>query len=75
MHRFFTDRFIPGEGIIPWLNTPSGVKPLDVRATADSYGRVRLDLASTGLAPGNYGLVLYGARSNLTAVAGFTVQP
>ncbi len=75
VHRFFSDRFIPGEGIIVWLNTPSGVKPLEVRTIADSYGRVSLDLSSIGLAPGNYGLVLYGARSNLTGVAGFTVLP
>jgi hypothetical protein len=75
MHQFFTDRFIPGEGVIAWLNTPSGVKPLDLRGTADTYGRVSLSFSSVGLAAGNYSLVAYGARSNLTAVTGFTVAP
>lgn len=75
VHQFFTDRFIPGEGVIPWLNTPSGVRPLELRTTADNYGRISLNLATTGLAPGNYSLVVYGARSNLTGVTSFTVQP
>lgn len=74
-HRFYTDRFIPGEGVTTWLNTPSGVKPLDLRATADGYGRIWLDFASTGLTPGSYSLVAQGARSGLTAVSGFVVQP
>ena len=73
-HRFFTDRFIPGEGIVTWLNTPAGVKALTLKGTADTYGRVTLDFSSSGLAPGNYSLVAYGARSNLTAVASFTVR-
>lgn len=71
---FFTDRYIPGEGIITWLNTPTGVKPLDLRGVADPMGRVWLDFSSSGLQPGSYQLVLYGARSNLTAVATFTVR-
>lgn len=75
IHRFYSDRFSPGEGIVTWLNTPSGAKPLDLRTTADGYGRIWLDFASTGLTPGNYSLVAYGARSGLTAVSGFTVQP
>lgn len=75
LHRFYTDRFIPGEGVVTWLNTPSGVKPLDLRGTADGYGRIWLDLSSAGLTPGNYSLVAYGGRSGLTAVSGFTVQP
>lgn len=73
-HRFFTDRFIPNEGIITWLNTPNGVKPLDLRATADSDGRVWLNFSSSGRTPGTYQLVVYGARSNLTAVGTFIVQ-
>ena len=73
-HRFFTDRFAPGEGIITWLNTPSGARQLTLRGQADSMGRVWLDFRSTGLRPGSYSLVLYGARSNLTAVATFNVQ-
>jgi hypothetical protein len=67
-HHLFTDRFIPGEGIVTWLNTPSGVRPLDLRGVADLMGRVWLDFTSEDLAPGTYSLVLYGARSNLTAI-------
>ena len=72
-HRFFTDRYIPGEGIYTWLNTPDGVRALDLRGVADSMGRVWLDFQSTGLRPGTYQLVLYGARSNLTGVTTFYV--
>ncbi len=75
VHKFFTDRFIPGERVTTWLNTPSGVRALNLTATADGYGRVWLDFASTGLTPGNYSLVVYGNRSQLTAVAAFVVQP
>jgi hypothetical protein len=72
-HHFFTDRYIPGEGIYTWLNTPDGVRPLELRGIADSMGRVWLDFQSSGLRPGTYQLVLYGARSNLTGVATFYV--
>lgn len=74
IHHFYTDRFIPKEGIITWLNTPDGVKSLDLRTTADAYGRVWLDFSSKGRPAGTYQLVVYGARSNLTAVGTFIVQ-
>jgi hypothetical protein len=73
-HHFFSDRFIPGEGVVTWLNTPDGVKPLDLRGIADPMGRIWLDFKSTGLRPASYQIVLYGARSNLTGVASFNVQ-
>jgi hypothetical protein len=73
-HHFFSDRFIPGEGVITWLNTPDGVKPLNLRGIADPMGRIWLDFKSTGLRPASYQIVLYGARSNLTGVASFNVQ-
>lgn len=73
VHTFFTDRFIPGEAVTTWLNTPSGVRALELRGVADSSGRVRLSLVSAGLAEGNYSLVVYGTRSKLTAVAAFVV--
>ena len=72
-HHFYTDRFIPSEGIYTWLNTPYGVEPLELRGTADLLGRVWLDFSSMGLRPGTYQLVSYGARSNLTGVATFYV--
>ena len=73
MHHFYTDRFIPSEGIYTWLNTPYSVEPLELRGTADLLGRVWLDFPSTELRPGTYQLVTYGARSNLTGVATFYV--
>jgi hypothetical protein len=73
-HHFFSDRFIPGEGVVTWLNTPDGVRPLELRGIADPMGRVWLDLKSSGLRPASYQIVLYGARSNLTGVASFNVQ-
>jgi hypothetical protein len=72
-HHFYTDRFIPSEGIYTWLNTPHGVEPLELRGVADSLGRVWLDFSSRGLRPGTYQLVAYGARSDLTGVATFYV--
>ena len=66
-------RFIPGEGIYTWLNTPDGVKGLELRGVADQLGRVWLDFPSTGLRPGTYQIVAYGARSNLTGVATFYI--
>jgi hypothetical protein len=73
-HHFFSDRFIPGEGIITWLNTPDGVEALDIRGQADLMGRVWIDFKSNYRRSGTYSLVLYGARSNLTGVATFYVQ-
>jgi hypothetical protein len=72
-HRFFSDRFIPGEGVVSWLNTPNGVRALDLRGIADEFGRVTLDFQSSGLTPGAHSLVVYGARSNLIAIATFYV--
>jgi hypothetical protein len=75
VHKFFTDRFIPGERVTTWLNLPTGaVKALDLKATADSEGRIWLEFASTGLTPGNYSMVVYGNRSQLTALASFVVE-
>jgi hypothetical protein len=73
-HHIYTDRFIPSEGIYTWLNTPQGVRPLELRGVADLLGRVWLDFSSTGLQSGTYQLVLYGARSKLTGVATFSVR-
>jgi hypothetical protein len=75
VHSFFTDRFIPGETVVTWLNTPDGVRALSLRGTVDGDGRIRLDFSSQGLKPGNYSMVVYGERSQLTALAAFVVQP
>jgi hypothetical protein len=73
-HTFVSNRFIPAEGIITWLNTPTGVRELNLRGVADAQGVVQLAFSSAGLSPGSYQMVLYGARSQLTGVVTFTVQ-
>jgi len=73
-HSFSSNRFLPGEAITTWLNPPQGVRALSLRGTADAQGSLTLSYASTGLAKGNYQLVLYGNRSGLTGVASFLVQ-
>ncbi len=73
-HTFLSNRFIPGEGVVTWLNTPRGVRALDLKGVADGQGSISLAFASTGLTPGTYQLVLYGMRSQLTGVATFTVR-
>lgn len=71
---FFSDRFVPGENVVTWLNTPRGVKPLDVAAAADPSGRVWLTYRPSDLTPGTYQIVAHGTRSRLTGVASFVVQ-
>jgi hypothetical protein len=71
---FYTDRYIPSEGVYTWLNTPSGVRATDMCGVADPLGRIWFDVSSRNLTPGAYSLVLYGARSNLVAIAGFYVS-
>lgn len=73
-HTFYTDRLLPGEGVSTWLNTPQGVRALNLRGTADGNGVVSLGFNSSGLARGTYQMVLYGQRSGLTGVASFIVQ-
>jgi hypothetical protein len=70
---FYTDRYIPSEGVYTWLNTPSGVRATDMCGVADPLGRIWFDVSSRNLTPGAYSFVLYGARSNLVAIAAFYV--
>jgi hypothetical protein len=69
-----SNRYAPYEGVVTWLNTPQGVKPFDLRGTADALGNVSLRFTPGGLARGTYQIVVYGTRSALTGVATFTVQ-
>ena len=71
---FFSDRFVPGEHVVTWLNTPRGVKPLDVASAADPSGRVWLSYRPSDLTPGTYQIVAHGTRSRLTGVASFVVR-
>src|SRR5262245_18075025 len=68
--------FEPGESVVSWLNTPTGVQPLDLRATADQSGRATFRLNSTGFVPAtNYGFVAQGQRSGIQVLGPFIVTP
>lgn len=75
VYTFYSDRFVPDEPISTWLNTPQGVQSTGLNDDADNRGRVALSFSSSGLAPGEYQLVVSGVHSKLLAVAPFTVTP
>jgi hypothetical protein len=69
-------RFAPDEPVITWLNLPDGsAKDLDLHGITDNQGTIRLQFDSSGLAPGDYSLVLYGKESERERVVGFRVLP
>lgn len=72
-HVFTGDFFLPGEEIVTWLNTETGVLPLDITTTADGAGRIRIVFGTGALAPGFYSFVAHGERSDITGVAAFIV--
>lgn len=73
-HRFFTDRFIPGERVAFWLNTPRGVEGLSKADDADGFGRVWAEFNTRGRERGTYSLVARGERSGIQAVRSFVVE-
>ena len=66
--------FQSGEPISIWLNTPGGVQALDGSFSTNSAGEVWPEFSSDGLAPGSYGLVIYGRSSGLTLVVPFVID-
>lgn len=72
--RFLSDRFLPGEEIALWLNTPDGVRAINTRLEADLEGVVRYDYITSGLRPGAYSLVFAGISSDLIGVGAFVVE-
>lgn len=70
---FSSECFLPGEEVVTWLNTPTGVQPLALRERADSRGRVAFQLDGR-LAPStSYGLVASGRTSGLQVLGPFIV--
>jgi hypothetical protein len=65
--------FQAGEPVSIWLNTPGGVQALDGSFTANSAGEVWPEFPSAGLAPGSYGLVIYGRSGGQTLVVPFAI--
>ncbi|HWQ13153.1 MAG TPA: hypothetical protein VNL77_10150 [Roseiflexaceae bacterium] len=74
LRTFYSNRFVPGETVATWLNTPTGVAPLPLSEKVDEQGQVWLEYRPSSLLPGTYQLVVYGARSRLTGVATFIVR-
>jgi hypothetical protein len=72
-YQVISNRYVPGEGVVTWLNTPTGVRPFEPRAVADGRGNIVLTFSSTGLPRGIYQIVVYGTRSELTGVITFSV--
>lgn len=75
IYHFFSDRFVPNEEVVTWLNTPSGdVQELDMVSESNGSGQVWFQLSDKDYVPGTYQLVAYGIDSNLRAVATFVVE-
>jgi len=72
--RAYARGFQGGEPISIWLNTPGGVQALDGSFSANSAGEVWPEFSSGGLAPGSYGLVIYGRSSGQTLVVPFAIN-
>ena len=70
----YASGFQGGEPISIWLNTPSGVQALDGSFSANSAGEVWPEFSSDNLAPGSYGLVIYGRSSGQTLVVPFVIN-
>ncbi len=66
--------FQGGEQVSIWLNTPSGVEELDGSFSTNSAGEVWPEFSSDELAPGSYGLVIYGRSSGQTVVVPFVIN-
>lgn len=70
--RFFSDRFVPGEMVTFWVNTPAGTsETLDITRIADEEGRITLDMSTDDYASGWYHLVAQGMESELTGSVPF----
>jgi hypothetical protein len=74
LFRAYASGFRGGERISIWLNTPSGIAAIPHDLIANSNGEVWPEFSSSGLAPGSYGLVIYGQESTQTLVVPFTVS-
>jgi hypothetical protein len=74
LRTFYSNRFVPGETVSAWLNTPNGVRALGITEEVDSQGQVWLEYRPSTLAPGVYQMVIAGQSSRLTGVATFIVR-
>ncbi|NJP05709.1 MAG: hypothetical protein HC837_08860 [Chloroflexaceae bacterium] len=69
------NRLAPRDYVVTWLNLPDGsVLPLSLAGYADLAGNIQLSYNSTGLAPGNYTMVLYASESGREYTVSFIIQ-
>jgi hypothetical protein len=73
VYQIQANRFQPNETVVTWLNTPSGVESLDLSGLVGNPGTIQLQFDSSGLAPGDYSIVLHGMQSEREYVLPFTV--
>lgn len=74
-HTFSGSRFRPNETYITWLNTPTGVLPLNITGRADGNGNIRFTYGTGQLTTaGFYSMVARGQQSGVENVGPFIVQ-
>jgi hypothetical protein len=74
-HIFFSNRYLPEEPVVFWLNLPDGTQaPVEGQERVDDNGVFRFAYETDDLAPGTYQMVAFGLRSELVGFATFTVQ-
>jgi hypothetical protein len=71
---FFANQFLPKEPIAVWVNAPAGIIPVNAAYETNERGEVSFTYSTTGLATGDYGMVIYGRSSGQTVVVPFRVR-
>jgi hypothetical protein len=74
IYSFFTNRFAPNERLYGWVETPYGTRSLQMETTTNGAGEAWFVFDSTGYAPGAYEFIVRSDRTELIAVAPFTIQ-
>jgi hypothetical protein len=74
IYSFFTNRFAPNERLYAWVETPYGTRSLQMETTTNDQGEAWFVFDSTGYAPGAYEFIVRSERTELIAVAPFTIQ-
>ncbi len=73
---FYSDRFLPNETVVFWLNRSDGTSvELNRETRVDESGYFTLSFDNSVLVPGDYQMVAAGRNSGLTAFVDFTVTP
>jgi hypothetical protein len=74
-HVFFSNRYLPEEPVVFWLNLPDGTQAaVEGEERVDDNGVFEFAYENDELAPGTYQMVAFGKRSKLVGFATFIVQ-